>query len=94
MKVFEQTAACALPRFENCRKAGTRLYFSIGARNVISVCLSRFVPLWQEEWIPKPARRPRHVCREVHGAVTANWPRVVTYRRELQIIFRAFTLRK
>ena len=69
--------------------------FLSGSRNVISVCLSRFVLLWKEKWIPKPARRPRHVCCGVHRAVTANWPRVVTYRRgELQIIFRALPQEK
>lgn len=72
--------------WESSRDGYAFLFFHRCPQNVISVCLSRSVLHEEEEW---KFRNPR----DVPGTSTAPLPQIgpdaITYRRELQIIFRS-----
>jgi len=82
--------ACVLPRFENCREAGTRLYFSIGTpqcnfRLFIAFCASLRERMDSETRATSQARLPPSARRRYRKLA----PRGHVSLYELQIIFRA-----
>lgn len=86
-KFSNTNLACVSPHFENLRETGVFafLLFYRYPKNVISVCLSRSVFYEEEEW---KFRKPRDVPGTSAAPLPQIGPGAITYRRELQIIFR------